>query len=201
MEKIIRYPAIEPKQHIGNEQFMDAEGYPLSSLLEFWRWAYSDLIGNTGRGMIAEYLVACALGISKEPRISWGSYDLKSREGIRIEVKTSGYIQTWGQEELSKISFGIQKTHGLDNETNKSDSELKRQADVYIFCVHKHTDQDTINPLDVLQWDFYILLTKVLDKECGNQKTISLKGIKKIGAVKCEYEQLYEKVVAAFDSQ
>jgi len=36
--------------------------------------------------------------------------------------------------------------------------------------------------------------TKVLDKECGDQKTISLNGIRRLGAVPCGYEQLFEKV-------
>ena len=196
-----KYPAIEPKQYTGNENFIDSEGQPFSSLIGFWRWAYSDLVGNTERGGIAEYLVACALGIDKDPRISWDLYDLKSREGIRIEVKASGYLQTWEQNKLSSISFGIQKTHAWDRITNEYQTEIKRQADVYVFCVHKHTDQKTINPLDAAQWDFYIVPTKVLDKECGDQKTISLNGIQRLGAVPYGYEQLYEKVVEAFNAQ
>ena len=31
-------------------------------LLDFWRWSGSDLVGNTQRGILAEYLVALALG-------------------------------------------------------------------------------------------------------------------------------------------
>ena len=30
---------------------------------EFWEWAYDDLLANTTRGVLAEYIVAKALGI------------------------------------------------------------------------------------------------------------------------------------------
>ena len=123
-----KFPAIEPKQYTGNENIIDSEGQPFSSLIGFWRWAYSDLVGNTERGGIAEYLVACALGIDKDPRISWDLYDLKSREEIRIEVKASGYLQTWQQNKLSSISFGIQKTHAWNRITNEYQVEIKRQT-------------------------------------------------------------------------
>ncbi|MCL2125931.1 MAG: hypothetical protein FWH33_08105 [Oscillospiraceae bacterium] len=69
------YPAIEPKRLNGNEAIID-EDNKVSDVLAFWQWAYSELMGNTERGALAEYLIACALGIENEPRISWGRYDL-----------------------------------------------------------------------------------------------------------------------------
>jgi len=184
-----KYPAIPSKKLDPNQSVVNSNGQKIASLVDFWSWAYSDLMGNTERGILAEYLVACSLGIQKEARISWDKYDLLF-DGIKIEVKTSGYLQTWEQEKLSQISFGIPKTKGWNAITNQMDTVEKRQADIYAFCVHKHTDQSTVNPLDVLQWDFYILPTQVLDEKAGKQKSISLHTLIKYGAKKCEYDTL-----------
>ena len=48
----------------GDERFV-REGRPLAfTLVEFWQWMGSDLVGNTFRGAVAEYLVANALGVA-----------------------------------------------------------------------------------------------------------------------------------------
>ena len=67
------------------------------TVLNFWQWSGSDLISNTARGLFAEYIVASDIGIVNGVNQSWLEYDLKSPEGIRIEVKTSAYIQDWYQ--------------------------------------------------------------------------------------------------------
>ena len=141
------YPAIEPRRLSGEEPLVSPDGEQVGSLIDFWRWAYSDLVGNAERGALAEYIVACALEINHKVRIGWDKYDLLTEEGISVEVKTSGYLQTWEQKELSNIIFGIQPTIGWDSKTNQYDNEPKRQADIYVFCVHKHQEQETIDPL------------------------------------------------------
>lgn len=186
----MRYPAIKPIRYSGNEPIVNNDGEKISVLEDFWRWAYSDLIGNTERGVLAEYLVACALGIEKESRISWRKYDLLTKEGIRVEVKSSGYLQTWEQKKLSNISFGIRETLGWNENDNSYDSERHRQSDVYVFCVHKHTKQESVNPLDISQWEFYLISTQMLNKKAKNQKSISLSALIKIGAEKCSFDDL-----------
>ena len=193
VEKGCKYPAIETKKKTGNEQFLNA-GSDVCTLRDFWAWAYSDLIGNTERGRLAEFIVAMALGITEGMSVSWDKYDLLSKEGIRVEVKTSAYLQSWEQQNLSKISFGIQPTYGWDSVTNEYDAEKKRQSDVYVFCVLKHKDQVTLNPLDLSQWDFYVLSTAALNKAVPGQKTISLNKLLNIGAKKCEYDVLYKTI-------
>ena len=113
------YPAIIPERLTGQELIINPNGEPVSSLIDFWRWAYSDLIGNAERGALAEYIVACALGINHAERISWDKYDLVTKEGIAVEVKTSGYLQTWEQKTLSKLVFGIQPTYGWNSKSNE----------------------------------------------------------------------------------
>lgn len=183
-----------PKFHDGNTELIEDDGKPVHKLTDFWSWAHSDLMGNTERGILAEYIVACSLGIEDQEREDWAPYDLLSKEGIKIEVKSSGYLQTWGQKKLSSPVFGIQKTFAWDPETNTYEEEKKRQADVYVFCLHAHTDPESANPLDLSQWKFYVLPTKVLNEKIENQKQISLSSIIRLGAAECKFCDLRSSI-------
>jgi len=187
-------PAIEPKRLTGSEALVSPDGKKIGSLIDFWSWAYSDLAGNAERGALAEYIVACALGISHKERISWDKYDLLTDDGISVEVKTSGYLQTWEQKELSKPIFGIQQTYGWDSHSNKYDATQKRQADIYVFCLHKHTDLSTLDPLQISQWDFYLMPTQMINERFDKQKTVTLSALLKEGAEKCEYKDLRDRI-------
>ncbi|WP_195985135.1 hypothetical protein [Clostridium sp. D33t1_170424_F3] len=98
MDEKIRYPVIPSHFLKGEMPLTDNMGKEIAKLEDFWSWAYSDLLGNTERGALAEYIVACAMGIQKKERTAWDKYDLLSAEGIAIEVKASGYLQTWGKK-------------------------------------------------------------------------------------------------------
>lgn len=187
-------PEIKAGRKTGEEPIKAPDGQTIAKLLDFWQWAHSDLVGNTERGAIAEYLVACALGIRGGTRIPWDRYDLVSPEGIAIEVKASGYLQTWEQEKPSAIKFGIQPTYGWENSTGRYKEEPKRQSDVYVFCVHKHRDPETVDPLDVGQWDFYLMATERLNERAGDQKTASLSALIKMGARKCTFDELHQQI-------
>ena len=168
---------------------------PIAKLEDFWQWAYSDIMGNAQRGIFAEFLVACALGeIKEQVRISWDKYDLLLDNKIKIEVKSSGYLQTWRQSKLSEIKFSIAKTRGWNYLDNTFENEKKRQADIYVFCIFKHTDRKSANPLNIAQWDFYLLSTKKLNDVLGSQKTIGLNKLQSLGAVKIAYSKLKEEI-------
>ena len=141
----------------GAERFVD-NGNPLPfSLLDFWQWMGSDLIGNTFRGIVAEYLVAQALGIADDIRAEWRAFDLSMPDGRKIEVKSCAYLQSWKQRATSAVSFGIGPSRAWDSETGTMATELRRQADLYVFALLKHRTKATLNPMDVSQWDFYVL--------------------------------------------
>ena len=156
-------------------------------LLGYWRWAHSDLNSNGERGKLAEYLVWLALGCERETSQEWEPYDLLF-EGIRVEVKASGCIQTWGQDELSRIVFSIRPAQAWDPETNTYFGETRRQSDVYVFAVETCTDQDAgnPNPLDLAQRDFYVLPTRVLDERMGDRKSLSLSALRSLGAPRAD---------------
>ncbi len=66
------------------------------TLLDFWRWSVSDILSNATRGRFAEFIVGTAVGIDpKNLRDEWDAYDLTTSDGIRIEVKSAAYIQSW----------------------------------------------------------------------------------------------------------
>lgn len=191
----MKYPAIEPVRLKGTEPILDEHGQYVSDLNGFWSWAYSNVIDNAERGALAEYLIACALGIDDNIRVNWDKYDLLSIEGIAVEVKASGYIQSWKQDKLSALSFGIQPTYGWNSATNTYEETMSRQSDIYVFCVHKHIEQETVNPLDIAQWDFYLLPTRVLNEKAGKQKRAKLSSLIKMGAEKCEFNMIRKRII------
>ena len=76
------------------------------TLRNFWAWCLSDLRTNTVRPMLAEFLVARALGAADRPRVEWDAYDVRTSDGIRVEVKSGAYLQAWEQSRLSTVVFG-----------------------------------------------------------------------------------------------
>ena len=177
----------------GNESF-HLNGKKLNqNLLSFWQWANSEILSNTLRGVLAEYIVSIDVKCPYEIREEWDAFDLISHENVKIEVKSSSYIQSWQQTKLSNISFGIQPTVTWDKNNTRS-SVAKRQSDVYVFCLLAHKEQRTIDPLNLEQWEFYVLSTSVLDAKVGNQKTIALSSLLKLNPKKCKFGEINEAI-------
>ncbi len=174
----------------GTEPFLNQEQVLPFCLLDFWAWAFSDLLNNALRGIIAEYIVKQALGLKSTFRTEWDAYDLQTEKGLKIEVKSAAYLQSWKQTALSSISFGIAPTKGWNPKTNDSSTEKKRHADFYIFCLLHHQDKQTVNPLHLDQWTFYVLKTAVLNEHMLYQQRISLKALLKLQPMCCSYEEL-----------
>lgn len=59
-------------------------------VLDFWAWAYSDVLSNQNRAVFAEFLVGCALGVTRDgTRREWDYIDLNYGDKT-IEVKATG---------------------------------------------------------------------------------------------------------------
>ena len=146
---------IEIKQKTGSEPLLFNGKEIGVKLIDFWSWGLSDIISNTARGRFAEFIVATALKIDLSIIYDeWNAYDLTSPEGIKVEVKSSAYLQTWEQKDFSKISFSIRAARSWNSITNEMAETPSRESDVYVFCLLKHKDQATLNPLNLEQWDF-----------------------------------------------
>ena len=165
-------------------------------LLDFWIWSGSDVLDNILRGQIAEYIVIKATK-SEVPAIysRWQSQDIMTSRGITIEVKSAAYFQSHHQDVPSKISFNIKKTRPWDNETNQREKTPRRSAQVYVFCLLTNKDRNTINPLDLSQWKFYILPTTVIDSSLGNQKSVGLSRLEELGAKIVNYDQIDDTIL------
>ncbi len=189
----LAFPALDCKRKRGDEVFTSL-GKSLSfQLSDFWKWSVSDLASNATRGILAEFLVASALDSTDGIRNEWDAYDI-SFGNVKIEVKSAAFLQSWAHAKLSKIIFTIRQTYAWNSQTNTSETQLRRQADLYVFCLLKHKDKDSLDPMKLEQWQFYVLPSKVLDEKLPTQKTISLARLLTLEPCVTDYENLTECV-------
>jgi hypothetical protein len=185
-----------PTIKTGNEQLFHNSKQLGFSLFDFWRWSVSDILSNATRGRFAEFIVATATGIDmKTVRDEWGAFDLETPDGIKLEIKSSAYAQSWHQRAHSKITFSIKPTAAWDKETNTYSTEKKRHADVYVFCLLHHKDKATIDPLNMNQWEFYVLPTQALNDYTRSQHSITLASLQRLTKA-VEYDKLDEVICA-----
>jgi hypothetical protein len=163
------FPLNPENKIIGTEQ----------TVLDFWKWGFSNILTNNLRGIFAEFLVGTALGSLNQSRVEWDAFDLVYKDK-KVEVKSSAYIQAWHKDKYSNISFNIGAKKEYNYETNKYSPTVKRNADIYVFCLLKEKDVELIDALNIKQWKFYVVLTKELDNHFPQQKTISLTSLKKV---------------------
>lgn len=165
--------SVEATKKTGKENFSYEGKIYDFSLQDFWSWNNSNLLNNALRGKLAEYIIMKALDIEQDFRLERDDYDVNYK-GLRIEIKSWAYIQSWEQRKFSNIIFWIRPTQAEKWE------DKKRQSDVYVFCLLKHKEASSIDPLKLEQRTFYILPTSILDEKVGEQKTISLQSLLKL---------------------
>ena len=168
----------KPTMKSGKEPFRTGSECSDFALLDYWQWAESDLLNNTRRGTIAEFLVARAVRAAEEPRVEWAAFDVETPGGIKIEVKSSAYVQSWKQYGRSAISFDIApRKSSWDPKTNETVTydPPRRMADVYVFCVLGDASCTLPDPLNLADWRFYVVATSVLDREVPLQGSIALR--------------------------
>jgi len=190
---------IEIEQKNGNESLTFKKNELGIKLIDFWKWSVSDLVSNATRGRFAEFIVATALNVDlTKIRDEWGAYDLESPEGIKIEVKSSAYLQSWFQKELSGIYFNIRKTRKWDEKTGKYSEIPSREADIYVFCLLNHKDKTTIEPLNLEQWEFFVLSTPAIDNCKHADKSMTLKTLQKL-TKGVSYDNLRDAVIKQYE--
>jgi hypothetical protein len=161
-----------------------------ATLLDFWQWAYADLCDDENKGIFAEWLVARLIGITKTRRIGWANSDLITPDGVRIEIKSSSYWQSWKLID----EFGVtrqQPLYPVSNETRIAFAGLKARdavavpdpsippefkSHVYIFAFQREAEVERWNALDLSQWEFYVLPANRI-RELG-WKSVSLKSLR-----------------------
>lgn len=164
---------------------------------DFWQWAYSDLVTNTNRGVLAEFLVSSALGLNDNLREEWGNYDL-DYNGLKIEVKSAAYLQNWFQNKPSIIGFDIGKKIPWYRETGLYGKERIRSADCYVICLNPEKKNDFFDLLNLDQWLFYVLPTTTIEKESPEKKRIGLSELEKIAGPPVTFSRLKLRIDALF---
>ena len=168
------------------------------SVFDFFKWWSGDMLTNSVRGVLAEYIVAMALGCEEGTRLgAWNDFDLVGPDGIRVEVKSSAYLQNWHQTKLSKIVFSISPSRSYDYDSGRYMDGLERRSDVYVFCVFECTDRRKARLSDLDQWGFYVMSTSEINRRFGNQKTVSIGSLLKAGAQRICYTELRSSVCQA----
>lgn len=190
------YPKLDVQRKTGTEHFHIGERALNNRLIDFWAWSVSDLVSNATRGRLAGYIVALAVGCETTVRLEWDAYDLETSSGIKVEVKSAAYLQSWHHQRLSSIKFGIRPTRSWDPETNLFGEDVRRQCDVYVFCLLHHQDKSTVDPLNLEQWTFYVLPASNLDEHCPRQKSVSLSRLLELGPRQVNFEELSGAVSA-----
>jgi hypothetical protein len=160
---------------------------------EFWRFGFSDLRTNIVRGVLAEFLVARAIDAEHSVRVAWDNYDVLAPGGIRVEVKSSAYLQSWAQRQLSRIRFtGLSGLSWDDQEGWGAEREVR--ADVFVFAIQTCTDPGTYNALDIDQWSFYVAPAEAV---CDNgARSVGLTFLQKHARGPLVWSKLREAVAA-----
>lgn len=168
----------------GDERITGTE----ATIQQFWQWSASRLLDNTLRGIFAEWLVGLALDCLDEPREEWAAHDLKTKDGVTIEVKSSALYQTWTQnEKQSRPIFRIAKTRAWTPE-NGFEETAKRQSHVYVFALFEgKTSRDV---LQLKHWTFYVVSTSTLDTKLPTQASLGMATLETVAGKPVHFEAL-----------
>lgn len=181
----------------GNERF-SLEGKELNtSVLDFWRWAYSELSDNVERGVLAEFIVKAAIaykGLDTNQGFRWWHpYDLTGPGGLRLEIKSVARSFARGDQK-DKMVFGIAPTSLHSDYLDSYSNEKARHSDVFIFCIWnlREPNQD---PTILDDWEFYVLATHVINEKFKDQKTLSYKALLALEPIHCGFAELRDAII------
>lgn len=154
----------------------DAELPADVGMVDFWRWAFSDLLEDTLKGLFAEWLVGhlLSLPLPHGGRPGYGNFDLRSPRGLSIEVKSTAYWQSWKirthegtlqpevevekwRPEEANIRFARLKAGDASGHKGARGAPATYKSDAYIFCFQKERDRRRWDAFDLDQWEFYFL--------------------------------------------
>lgn len=195
--------------YIGSESFILNQTKLPITLLNFWQWAYSNLLHNMHRGKLAEFIVKSALDIGNirttnkeqnglEPFDLEGPIIPSTQKNSRLEIKSAAFVQSWKMRHPDVAKFSIAPAIAPDETGDYNDNATKqRNNDIYIFTLYTATDPKQ-NILDLSLWEFYVLPTYKIesDSKLRKQKTISLKSIQRL-CVAVSFDELCDAVIDA----
>ena len=168
----------------GNERFVGLD----ATVLDFWRWAFSDLRDNTTRGILAEFLVARAVGDDRGIRVGWDNFDARALDGTQIEVKCSAFLQSWPQKRLSDLVFGRLTSRPWNTRLNEYANARTVHAAVYVFAVQMQTEPSGYDMLDLGHWSFWVMGRDRL--EAAAVRSVGIAWVKRTATGPIPYHEL-----------
>lgn len=190
-------PPLRPPRLVhlsGDEEFSFG-----ASVVDFWTWALGDLRMNTIRGFLAEFFVAQAVGSEAPHRVEWAPFDVESAEGIRLEVKATGHLQSWTQSKRSTPEYTFSTAYA----TSMWDEALGQnvavdpmnRVDAWVFALQTCQDHTAYQPLDLEQWKFRVVPHRQLI--ASGQKSARLSFFDRLGVEPVGFDRLADAVRAA----
>lgn len=194
------YKRVEPKKLTGKEVFKNA--IKEFTVLQFWQFAFSNINSNVLRGDLAEFFIENALRDVEHITIKnpWGDFDVLTEKGTKIEAKCSSFLQDWDQKELSKPLFSGLKAKDLYWSSAvanfKADSGKDYKSDIYVFVLQNHKDPETLNLLDMNQWEFFVLSRTELRDVSKNASSISLVKLQEKKVESIHFNELKQAILS-----
>jgi hypothetical protein len=170
-----------------------------TTVADFWRWAFSDLRDNTTRGILAEFLVAKAVGDQREMRIGWDNFDAQTPDGTTIEVKCSAFLQSWVQKRHSDLVFGRLSAREFDATCNEYSMDVRIRADVFVFAVQTQREPASYDVLDISHWEFWVVSASTIRERAG--KTVGISWVRQHARGPLPYGDLANAIHAAAKSR
>ena len=114
----------------GNEKIVGLN----ARVRDFWQFALSDLRMDNTRGHLDEFIVARALKLA-DARREWDAHDLLYG-GITFEIKSSEYLHSWEQRNVSKIRLTGLKGTRVSSTGVYDPAGKTYNAMVHVFYTH-----------------------------------------------------------------
>ncbi len=187
MEKLLP-PGIRQKS--GYEYFFNKEIEFNLCIIDFWRWALSNLSGGSTLKMLGEFIVTSALNRDIEMRNEVDVYNLKTENDKKIGVLSASHLQTWSKNGLPNISYTNNPCFKWDDNFPMQSSERLRLVELFVFCLLQHRNEHTLNPVDISQWTFFVIDTNLLQNSLIDKKGIKLSKLKELNPIMCGFDTL-----------
>ena len=161
-----------------NDKLLTSERLPNTAVVDFWQWAYGDLMEDTVKGVFAEWIVHKLLGVHSPRRVSWANSDVITPTGVRFEIKSTAFWQSWKlRNERGNIEVKPKHSTPLDDRkirfqglkardsTSPAFSDPRTfKSHFYIFAFQNERNPSNWNALDLAQWEFYLVNVTELER-------------------------------------
>jgi len=174
----------------GSTAFEGIEGVTLA---DFWTWAFSDLAGERTLDTLSEFVVGLALENLERARS--GSAMPMTYLGKRIEIRAAGWNGNLDEWSLNNIRFDISPEFAREKE-GKETGSWRRQAECYVFCLYMQAGSNQGGPLNVGNWEFYVVERESLDERLGPKRRVKLMEVCRMTMPLC-HEHLRDAVRSA----